>query len=1044
MERMPRRLRVARTSSPPCLFALFALALLALPALAQSSQPVTGAVASYDIALDEGDNIVSLPVVPDTSAVELVIAQILEELTLVQDDVGRYFVPAQEIADLQDWSWEEAYSVKVSAPTTLTVEGAEIVPEASPIPLEAEVGNWVPYLPNRPLPVAVAFASIADRLFKVEDSAGRLYQPGNEASTLDTLHVGRGYRVWVSEPTALVYPANDSSDGGGGGDVTVVSTLSQALALTGLEEGQEIEILGYYAPGDGGGGRFRVEASGATPDGGLAFAPSEHASGPVTETWRFSSDERYFDTLPMGQDVVYGSLSLELLHPDSGDVLFAVDGRHLHGHEWVTRFSAKPLVDYAEGHLHDRRHRLAKECERQTGSLWSCDMRLTYRHTTSDLRLQRVGVGSTLNAHWFGARPHHDDPTFDNQPVLCHVINVANERNAATPGTVSDLLLPEPAVYEYFGSVQLGDGLTLRGAGGTELTTVTNDLGHTYQPVRVKSAHTSLRVKEGEALRHIRMDKEPEEPHYLEPDVKQIFHNRKTAINLQPGATSAGLEDIVLDGNWEGNRQAWTEGWASHQEKEKAMRNTPGWSGFISTNHGGVYIPQGQQVTLRNVAILGYGATGVLGNVNNTWDAENVRLGNSLWNHSLYATNGTWTNLTFEGFAWAQAAWYVGEIENLVYEHGAMAPYRPNGGLLTIRGGDVSSQDEAGTLGGAFIQEDGTPLQLGTTVEGFYLDLRGSDISSPFAGLGPEIAIRNGTIVTRADGFQGVFHENGNGYQDGLYPNYRVEDVVVYDHADLDNSKVFGRLNTTTGLFRNVTKTPDLLEIDGTASNALELHANRRDDPAWDEPQVNVYDGIQSDTPHRWVADVSINGSSAGADYFVLNSRFNNTTSTIYRCSNGQGTLESLGGDPSKLRVYMENTELRINAYYHQNLEAFFALTYFSNVTDTRNDRTSEDGGTYPSTAADRGRSFVLIPTDLLWEPHPEDGTVSVSDDAGGIVSGIAFTDAEGNALGDDKGSPHLRVNLSRPIGSSETVSFSWEAAVRPWPEGVTLPAYAQ
>jgi hypothetical protein len=140
----------------------------------------------------------------------------------------------------------------------------------------------------------------------------------------------------------------------------------------------------------------------------------------------------------------------------------------------------------------------------------------------------------------------------------------------------------------------------------------------------------------------------------------------------------------------------------------------------------------------------------------------------------------------------------------------------------------------------------------------------------------------------------------------------------------------------------------------------------------------------------------------------------------------------------------MGNTELKISAYYHRNLEAFFALTYFSNVTDTRNDRTSEDGGTYLSTAADRGRSFALIPTNLLWEPHPDDGIVSVSDDAGGIVTGIAFTDAEGNPLGNDKGSPHLRVNLSRPIGSSETVSFSWEAAVRPWPEGVTLPAYAQ
>ena len=190
----------------------------ATSALAQSSVPATGEVASYNIALAEGDNLISLPVVPDTSAVESVVAQILEKLTLVQDDLGRYFMPAQEIAGLADWSWEEAYQVKVSAPATLTVTGAEILPEASPLPLEAEVGNWVPYLPNRSLPVEEALASIADHLFKVEDVAGRLYRPGDEESTLDVLHVGRGYRVWVSEADTLIYPANLTEEGDADGD----------------------------------------------------------------------------------------------------------------------------------------------------------------------------------------------------------------------------------------------------------------------------------------------------------------------------------------------------------------------------------------------------------------------------------------------------------------------------------------------------------------------------------------------------------------------------------------------------------------------------------------------------------------------------------------------------------------------------------------------------------------------------------------------------------------------------------------------------------
>lgn len=1025
------------------------LAGLAAPsALAQSSVPTTGEVVSYDIELQEGSNLVSLPVLPDTSAMELVVADILQALTLVQDDMGRYFMPTQDITDLDTWSWEDAYSVKVPAPTTLTVEGVEILPESSPVQLEAGVGNWVPYFQNRSLSVSDAFASIAEHLSRVEDDQNRFYEPADESSTLDSLQVGRGYRVWVDQATTLIYPSNTSQsggDGGDGGDGTPIGTLAQALSLPGLEVGQEIEILGYYTPGDGGGGTFRVEASGATPDGGLVFVPDVAVSEPIVEVLPNDQTARYLNLLPGGENVVYGSLTVDLLEPGSEESLLTIEGRHLHGVEWTSQYANNMTFDYATGELHDRRRRLMNHCGYLTGGDgWSCDLQFTYRHTTSPLRLHRLNVGHTLNADWFGARTVEEDPAFDNQPVLNHVINVADAMNAEAPGTITTIYLPELAVYEYFGSIRLADGLTLKGAGGTELVTVTNDLGHTYSPVRLKSAHTTLRVKSNEALTHIRMKKDPDDPFYLEPDVKEVLHTRQTAIYIQPGAMSAGLEDLFLDGNWEGNQQAWTEEWATFEERETWMRNTPGWSGFISTNHNGVDIPQGQQITLRNVAILGYAATGVLGNVDNTWIAENVRLGNALWNHSMYATNGTWTNLTFEGFAWTFAAWYAGEINNLVFEDGAHAPYRPGPDMLNIRGGDVSSQEDAGGLGGSFIQEDGTPLQLGTTIDGFYLDLRGSDINQPFNGLGPNITIKNGVVVTGEEDFSSVFQENGNGYQDALYPDYLIENVVVYDNTVLNNSSVFGALNTTRGLFRNVTKTPDLFETENSANAALSLRANWRNNYAWNTPQVNVFDGIAHDSPHKFIASVSIHNNAAGVDYFILNSRFNNTTTTLYQNGNGQGTLEGLNGAPGKLRVYMENVDLKIGGSYLQNLETFFALTYFSEVTNTLNGQTSEDGGTYVSTGSDRGRNYVIIPTDLLWKPHAEDGTVSVVANAGGIVSGTTFTNAEGNPLGPDKRGPYLRVNLSRPIGASETISFTWEAAVRPWLEGVTVPDYAQ
>src|SRR5690606_5616720 len=301
--------------------------------------------------------------------------------------------------------------------------------------------------------------------------------------------------------------------------------------------------------------------------------------------------------------------------------------------------------------------------------------------------------------------------------------------------------------------------------------------------------------------------------------------------------------------NWEGNQQAWTEGWATDSEKETWMRNSPGWSGFVSTDHNGVFIPQGQQLTLRNVQISGYGGTSVLGDANNTWTGVNIRLGNALWNHAFYSANGSWTNLTFEGFAWTQAVWTAGEIHNLVFEDGAPAPYRNGPDLINIRGGDVSSQADADGAG-QITQHDGTAVELGAVIDGFYLDLRGSGISQPFNGLGPYIEIRNGIVVARDNGFSAVFRENGNGYQKALYPDYRFENITVYDNGDPNDSAVFASLNTTRSVFRNIRKTPSPLNVDGAASLSLGLKANWRDNYAWEEPQVNVFDGIEHETPH--------------------------------------------------------------------------------------------------------------------------------------------------------------------------------------------------
>ena len=295
---------------------------------------------------------------------------------------------------------------------------------------------------------------------------------------------------------------------------------------------------------------------------------------------------------------------------------------------------------------------------------------------------------------------------------------------------------------------------------------------------------------------------------------------------------------------------------------------------------------------------------------------------------------------------------------------------------------------------------------------------------APFNGLGPDVELRNGRIV----GGSRLFYENGNGYQDGLYPNYEFDNITVYDVGD-SGGDLFGSLNVTNSTFRNITRTA-LAGASGENGSVLPLKANWRARSAWDTPQAIAFSDIEHESEHFFIARVSIHPQAAGVDYRISNSRFNNSTNTLYRTPDGTGRLSSLEGDHSKLRVYMEDTEFNLYGSYTNNLETFFALTRFRNCTDARSGRTSEDGGTVTYTA-EGGENYIDVPTNLMWEPQsPEFTTV-----AGALYTSHEYVSTEGTPLEGDRRGPTLRLHLTRALNANEPVSFDWSAAVRPWDE---------
>ena len=168
----------------------------------------SGAPATQALRLDEGWNLVSSRIAPDTPALDELFAGV-SDLSVVVDEDGDLFLPDEGTNDIGHWTPNEGYFVFMTASETVTLEG-QLLDVQSTIPLE-KGWNLVTYLPTASLPVAEALASIQDELVMVKDVKGNSYLPDYDIDDIGSLIPGQGYRVFVTSPTELVYPQPSKS-----------------------------------------------------------------------------------------------------------------------------------------------------------------------------------------------------------------------------------------------------------------------------------------------------------------------------------------------------------------------------------------------------------------------------------------------------------------------------------------------------------------------------------------------------------------------------------------------------------------------------------------------------------------------------------------------------------------------------------------------------------------------------------------------------------------------------------------------------------------
>jgi hypothetical protein len=1006
---------------------LFVLLVLSLAGSPLRAVAETGASKSnvQVIELRKGWNVVSLNVRPNNLAVDVILAPVLKDVVMVVDEGGQIFNPSESITQFTHWDLAEAYRIFMSAAASVTVSGTAI--ESDDVEIRLEAGwNLVPYYLQEGQSVSEAFASLSDGLVLVKSEDGTLYYPAAQIYDLKMVEPGSGYAVFTTRKANLQLnnPGNgnkpsppdpvDPNDGDGeendapGATTYTVDTIAEALALRGLKPGQTVTVRGYHRAGDGGEGVFDVMESNCVPEGGTCFVPEEHQSEEIEQVMSLSYQKQYLG----GKPLVQASVRLEVYGSD-GKRALVIPGEYLHGHRGSQRFNLRPFLDLTDASFHDVRQYVLKYVERDLGG---GRYSFFYKQATSDIRLVRRGVTDTYNVRWFGAQTADENPQYDIQPLIATLVNLGKARG------ISTIYLPDYGVYEYFGAIELEDGMTLKGAGGTYLATDTDDFGNTFRPVRIRDSHTRLRVKDGEALRHLLMQLPPGSPDYIEPDVKQILQGRRTLISSANNVRSMGIENIILDGNWEGNRDPFNnrDRYGGHSVFEDNLRNSPGYAGFVSTNHGGNVIPVGQTITVKNVAVLGYAANGVLGNINNWWIGENVLLGNSVWNHVMYYTNGDWTNVTFTGFSWTHATPRSGIIRNMVFEKGAVSPYRPATDLMNIRGPDAYDERETLSKGSAHIMSDGTVAPLGLTIDGFYLDLRSSGIHNPFNGLGSKHQLRNGTIITE-NSFSGIFLEKGNGYQRSVYHSNVLANITVIETGSGSSASILNSHNLTDSAVSGIRILSDSSERGGT--RVFSMNAGSRDSDSHNGRHSIVISNVTVEAPRRYVFRSSIAADAPGRDIYVRNSSFNNGANGIVVGPSQRSSLDGLPGDHSLLRFFYDDVELNVGS----NDQLFVALGYFRNVYARNLDRYSEDKGRISITAAGGERSKD-IDTRLFWAP--EWYNASGRGAASGIVDHVEVI----NVSASDKTKPKLRVHFTRALESGEKIDLDWEAAVRPFP----------
>ncbi|NQU06040.1 MAG: right-handed parallel beta-helix repeat-containing protein [Calditrichaeota bacterium] len=161
------------------------------------------------ILLESGWNLISSYVEPPDDDMWIIWSYHLTRgyLSRVKDHFGRFLWPKYDYNNIPGWDVSYGYQVKMNRASRLYIVGEPLGDDRS-IPLP-EGWSIAAYYPEQETPVQEALSNIEDQLIFAKDGEGHFYWPEYDFSSMEVLHRGQGYQLYVSEAVELVWNVPD-------------------------------------------------------------------------------------------------------------------------------------------------------------------------------------------------------------------------------------------------------------------------------------------------------------------------------------------------------------------------------------------------------------------------------------------------------------------------------------------------------------------------------------------------------------------------------------------------------------------------------------------------------------------------------------------------------------------------------------------------------------------------------------------------------------------------------------------------------------------